>query len=244
MSTPDPASRRSMVQQTYADAATLRQRESAVSDCGEATGSVSCRQSGLGCGDPTTLAALQAGETVLDLGSGPGFDCLVAAHSVGRGGRVIGIDLTPEMVRLARNNAIAADVLTVSFLQGEIERLPLRDELFDVVISNCVINLCTDKTSVLSEAYRVLKSGGRLAVSDIVALQPLRDEIVDDLALYVGCVAGAAPVDALLAALDAAGFRSVRIGIRQESRSMIESWAPGRGLDRFVASAEITATKP
>ena len=244
MTAPDPASRRSIVQQTYAHAATLRQRESAVADCGESMGFVSCRQSGLGCGDPTTLAALRAGETVLDLGSGLGFDCLVAAHSVGLGGQVIGIDLTREMVRLARNNAIEADVFTVSFLLGEIERLPLRDALFDVVISNCVINLCPDKTSVLSEAYRVLKSGGRLAVSDIVALQPLPDEIADDLALYVGCVAGAAPIEALLTALDAAGFRSVRVGLREESPRLIEGWAPGRGLERFVAAAEITATKP
>jgi len=219
----------------------MQQQRSASSDSCEL---VTCQRSGLGCGDPTILADLQAGEVVLDLGSGAGFDCLVAAHSVGCSGRVIGIDLTPEMVSLAHKNAVASGVLTVSFLRGEIERLPLRDEAFDVVISNCVINLCPDKTGVLAEAYRVLRPGGRLAVSDIVALLPLPDEIVDDLAMYVGCVAGAAPADELTTALHKVGFDSVRVVIREESRSLIGSWAPGKGLERFIASADIVARKP
>lgn len=241
MTAQSPAPHRAIVRQTYGHAATVRQQRSAGSHCSELA---SCRQSGLGCGDPTTLADLQAGETVLDLGCGPGFDCLVAAHSVGRNGRVIGIDLTPEMLRWAQKNALEAGVLTVSFLRGEMERLPLGDEAIDVVISNCVINLCPDKSRVFAEAYRVLRSGGRLAVSDIVALEALPTEIVDDLALYVGCVSGAAPVDALSAALHETGFHSVRIDIREESRSLIGTWAPGRGLERFVASADIAATKP
>ncbi len=234
-----PPSHRALVRQTYAQAATVSQQRPAT-----ACGLVSCQQSGLGCGDPTALADLQAGEFVLDLGSGPGFDCLVAAHSVGRSGRVIGIDLTPEMVSLAHHNAAAAGVSTVLFLRGEIERLPLRDEAFDVIISNCVINLCPDKTGVLAEAYRVLRPGGRLAVSDIVALRPLPAAIVSDLAMYVGCVTGAASADDLSAALHEVGFASVRIAIREESRSLIGTWAPGRGLERFVATADIVARKP
>lgn len=238
-----------IVRETYGHAATVREQGIILSGCcspDEQTtpaGTACGHPGGLGCGDPTALAALQSGESVLDLGSGAGFDCFAAAVCVGRHGRVIGIDLTPEMVRLAHRNAIAAGVPTVSFLLGEIERLPMRDEIFDVVMSNCVINLCPDKARVLTEAYRVLRRGGRLAVSDIVARAPLPAEIADDLALYAGCVAGAVTAAELSAALREAGFDSVRIGIGEERRTVIGAWAPGRGLERFVSAADITAVK-
>lgn len=240
---------RALVRTTYGDAARIRGPARPLShSClpGERTNPVGAQcgeRMGFGCGNPTALGALQPGETVLDLGSGPGFDCLVAALCVGQGGRVVGIDLTPEMVCLARHNAAEAGVRTVSFLLGEIERLPLQDEVFDVAISNCVINLCPDKVRVLTEVHRVLRRGGRLAFSDIVALSPLPREIADDLALYAGCVAGAVSADELSAALHAAGFDSVRVVIRNESRQFISAWAPGRALDHFIAAADVTATR-
>jgi SAM-dependent methyltransferase len=156
---------------------------------------------------------------------------------------VVGIDVTPEMVQLACRNATDAGVRTVSFLLGEIERLPVLDEVFDVAISNCVINLCPDKTRVLTEVHRVLRHGGRLAVADIVALAPLPCEVADDLALYAGCVAGAVTVDELSVALHKAGFKSVRIVIRDKSEKLIRAWAPSRGLERCVAAVNVTAIK-
>ena len=240
---------RDMVLDTYGNAARMREPARILArnyTVGHSTDPIdtACRNtSGLGCGEPTALAALQPGETVLDLGSGPGFDCLVAALCVGSRGRVVGIDVTPEMVRLACRNATDAGLRTVSFLLGEIERLPLRENVFDVAISNCVINLCPDKTRVLSEVHRVLRHGGRLAVADIVALAPLPREIADDLAFYAGCVAGAVTVDELSVALHKAGFKSVRIVIRDESEKLISSWATGHGLERFVAAVNVTATK-
>ena len=237
-----PTSHRALVRQTYSHAVGVQQQGPEIA-CGRGFCQTSGMGMGLGCGDPTALADLQAGEVVLDLGCGQGFDCLVAAHFVGRSGRVIGIDMTAEMLSQAHDHAIAAGVSTVTFLNAEIERLPLADATFDVVMSNCVINLCPDKAGVLSEAYRVLRPGGRLALSDIVALQPLPDAIVDDLTMHVGCVAGAAAADELTAALQAIGFESVCIDIRAESPSLIGTWAPGKGLERFVAAADIVARK-
>lgn len=231
---------RTIVRKAYGLAAGMQEETRILSRNSDPT---CCKMKGLGCGDPTALAALQPGETVLDLGSGPGFDCFVAALHVGKSGRVVGIDFTPEMAQLARRNAAEAGVVTVSFILGDIERLPTLDEVFDVVISNCVINLCPDKTRVLTEAHRVLRRGGRLAVSDIVALAPIPREIVNDLALTAGCVAGAASADEMSMALHEAGFNSVRIDIREESNKLINSWAPGCGYERFVAAANITATK-
>lgn len=240
---------RAIVRKAYGLAAGMQaatrmlSRNCSPSDPTKPVNTACCNTNGLGCGDPTDLAALQPGETVLDLGSGPGFDCFVAALHVGKRGRVVGIDFTPEMAQLARRNAAEAGVMTVSFVLGDIERLPTLDEVFDVVISNCVINLCPDKTRVLTEAHRVLRRGGRLAVSDIVALAPLPREIVNDLALHAGCVAGAATVDEMSMALHESGFNSVRIDIREESNKLINAWAPDCGFERFVAAANITATK-
>jgi len=200
--------------------------------------------SGLGCGTPTSLARLAPGESVLDLGSGAGFDCLAAALEVGPGGRVVGVDMTAEMVRLARRNAFDAGVPIVHFLQAEVERLPFADARFDVVLSNCVINLCPDKAQVFAEACRVLKPGGRLAVADVVSLAPLPPHLRERLTDPGACVAAAADVDTLAAMLRAAGFAAWTIGIAPHSRNVMEAWAPQSGLHRFVAAAEIQATRP
>jgi len=199
---------------------------------------------GLGCGNPQAIAALQPGETVLDLGSGGGFDCFLAARQVGPGGRVIGVDMTAEMMARARKNASEAGYANVEFRLGEIEHLPVADASVDVIMSNCVINLSPDKGQVLREAFRVLRPGGRLAISDIVALATMPEELRNDLALYVGCIAGAATVNDLEALLREAGFDQIRIQPKDESRRMIQGWAPGRKIEDYIASASIEAKKP
>ena len=199
---------------------------------------------GLGCGNPGAIAALQPGETVLDLGSGAGFDAFLAARAVGPAGRVIGVDMTPAMVSKARANGEAGDYAHVEFRLGEIEHLPVADATVDVIISNCVINLSPDKPAVFREAFRVLKPGGRLAISDVVAFADLPDDVRGDLALYSGCMAGASLISELVAILDAAGFINVAIEPKDDSRSFIERWAPGRDLTEYVVSAAITAVKP
>ena len=199
--------------------------------------------SGLGCGSPTAFAGLAPGEWVLDLGCGAGFDCLAAAVEVGSGGRVVGIDMTPEMVRRASRHAADAGVLVAHFLQARIECLPFPDASFDVVMSNCVINLCADKERVLAEACRVLKPNGRFAVADIVAVAALPVAVLSDLSLHTGCIAGATQVEDYARMLRKAGFTSEQIAIAEHSRSLIDSWAPGLALERFVASANITADK-
>lgn len=166
---------------------------------------------GLGCGNPVALAALREGETVLDLGSGAGFDCFLAADKVGGKGRVIGVDMTPEMVEKARENAGKGNYKNVEFRLGEIENLPAADNSVDVVISNCVINLAPDKRGVFMEAFRVLKPGGRLMVSDIVLLKELPDFIKNSIEAYVGCLSGAIMRDEYIGAIQAAGFQEVRI---------------------------------
>jgi SAM-dependent methyltransferase len=166
---------------------------------------------GLGCGNPVALASLKEGETVLDLGSGAGFDCFLAARKVGDSGRVIGVDMTPEMVEKARSNAVNGNYRNVEFRVGEIENLPAADHSVDAVISNCVINLSPEKKNVFAEAYRVLKPGGRLMVSDIVLLKELPDVVKNSIDAYVGCVSGAALKDEYLGTIKAAGFEDVRI---------------------------------
>lgn len=166
---------------------------------------------GLGCGNPVALASLREGETVLDLGSGAGFDCFLAADKVGDKGKVIGVDMTPEMVARARENASKADYRNVEFRLGEIENLPVADASVDVVISNCVINLSPDKKQVFREVFRVLKPGGRIMVSDIVLSKPLPDAIRNSVEAYVGCIAGAALKDEYLGAMKLAGFQDIRI---------------------------------
>lgn len=166
---------------------------------------------GLGCGNPVALASLKQGETVLDLGAGAGFDCFLAAGRVGEGGRVIGVDMTPEMLEKARDNARKGNYTNVEFRLGEIEHLPVADNSVDVVISNCVINLSPDKRGVFDEAFRVLKPGGRLMISDIVLLKELPAFIKDSIEAYIGCVAGAMLKDEYLRAIREAGFQDVKI---------------------------------
>ncbi len=166
---------------------------------------------GLGCGNPTALASLREGEVVLDLGSGAGIDCFLAANKVGDSGRVIGVDMTAEMIERARENARKGDYRNVEFRLGEIENLPVADNSVDVVISNCVINLSPDKGRVFKEAYRALKPGGRIMISDIVLLRELPALIKDSVAAYIGCISGAIMRDEYLAAISAAGFQEVTV---------------------------------
>lgn len=199
---------------------------------------------GLGCGNPQAIAALKLGETVLDLGSGAGFDAFLAARQVGPDGTVIGVDMTPDMVSKARANAVMGGYANVEFRLGEIEHLPVADASVDAIMSNCVINLSPDKAQVFREAWRALKPGGRLAISDIVTTAPLPAAMRQEVALYTACVAGAASVDELAAMLAAAGFADIRIAPQDASREFIRHWAPGRGVEDFIASASIEAVKP
>ncbi len=199
---------------------------------------------GLGCGNPQAIAALRPGETVLDLGSGTGFDCFLAAQRVGPGGRVIGVDMTPAMVARARRLAREHGYTQVEFRLGEIEHLPVADASVDVILSNCVINLSPDKAQVFREAFRVLRPGGRLAISDVVTREPLPAHIRNDLELYAECVGGAASVDELHRLLAEAGFVEVRIVPREESRELIREWSPEHRLEAYILSALIHAVKP
>lgn len=199
---------------------------------------------GIGCGNPLAIAWLKPGQTVLDLGSGAGFDAFLAAKAVGPTGVVIGVDMTPEMVSKGRSNKAKSDYANVQFRLGEIEHLPVADGSVDVIISNCVINLSPDKTQVFREAFRVLKSGGRLAISDILAKAPMPESVRKDLELYTACVAGASLIDNVKKQLQTAGFANIRITPKPQSRDFIREWFPDRGIEDYVVSATIEAVKP
>lgn len=177
---------------------------------------------GLGCGNPTALASLKEGEVVLDLGSGGGIDCFLAAQKVGKSGRVIGVDMTPEMIERARENARKGDYTNVDFRLGEIENLPVADSTVDAVISNCVINLSPNKSRVFAEAYRALKPGGRVMVSDIVLLKELPESVRNSAAAYAACIGGASMKEEYLATVAAAGFQDVEV-ISETSTEVIFS---------------------
>jgi SAM-dependent methyltransferase len=199
---------------------------------------------GLGCGNPVAIASLQKGQVVLDLGSGAGFDCFLAARAVGATGRVIGVDMTHDMLVKARENARKNGFSNVEFRLGEIEALPVADNCVDVIISNCVINLSPEKPRVFREAFRVLKPGGRLAVADVVATAPLPDEVKADWSAYTGCMAGASQINDLEAMLRNAGFVEIKIAPKDASRSFIREWLPGKRVEDYLVSATIEAVKP
>jgi SAM-dependent methyltransferase len=201
---------------------------------------------GLGCGNPVALASLKPGETVVDLGAGGGFDCFLAAKQVGETGKVIGVDMTPDMVTKARMNAEKVDVQNVEFRLGEIENLPVADNSVDIIMSNCVINLSPDKLSVYRDALRILKPGGRLAIADIVATAPLPEKVQKNLALVAACVGGAATIDDTMEMLTEAGFQDIKIQPKDESRELIRAWDPSKSDNAgdYVVSAYIEAIKP
>ena len=210
----------------------------------------------LGCGDPVTLATLEPGQTVLDLGSGGGIDCFLAAQKVGEKGHVIGVDMTYEMLDKARANREKLGLKNVEFRLGEIEHLPVADNTADVIISNCVINLSPDKTQVFREAFRVLKPGGRLAVSDIVTNGPLPQVVKNSLNAWAGCVAGALDIEEYVSGIEAAGFSEVQIApvyfpketideaVEVLGKSFDLDQFPEQDLSKAVFSAKITARKP
>lgn len=196
----------------------------------------------LGCGNPVALATLRKGETVLDLGSGAGFDSLLAADRVGPTGRVIGVDMTPAMLEKARNAAEGWP--QVEFRLGEIEHLPVADNQVDVIMSNCVINLSPEKPQVFAEAFRVLKPGGRLAISDTVALQPLAGSRWEGDEHISACISGSVAVAELEAMLAVAGFVEIKVVVKESLAEAISTWAPGTGLEAYIGSALIEARKP
>lgn len=198
---------------------------------------------GLGCGNPLAIASIKPGETVLDLGSGGGFDCFLARAKVGSEGYVIGVDMTPDMISLARKNASENGYDNIEFRLGEIENLPVKDNSIDIIISNCVINLSPNKERVFKEAYRVLKNGGRLSISDVVITQELPSQIKNDLKFYSGCVSGAATISYIKEALLKVGFSDVTITEKENSNKIVNEWSPGNNVDDYITSVTIQAIK-
>ena len=194
---------------------------------------------GLGCGNPTALASLKSGETILDLGSGAGIDCFLASNLVGETGRIIGVDMTADMIDRARDNAKKNDLDNVEFRLGEIEHLPVADGTIDAVISNCVVNLSPDKPQVFSEVYRALKPGGRMMISDIVQLKPLPEKILKSIEAYVGCIAGASLKSDYISMIEDAGFRDIEI----LSETTFDAALPASGDAKIVLDGEVLDPK-
>lgn len=182
---------------------------------------------GLGCGNPIAIANLKEGETVLDLGCGGGFDCFLASGRVGQSGLVIGVDMTSDMLNLARNNAKEGGYTNVNFRLGEIEHMPVADGIIDVIISNCVINLSLDKEQVFKEAYRVLRTGGRLSISDVVATAEIPGEIKEDIAMMTGCIAGAEYVENIRAMMNQAGFKDIKLIPKDTGKEIVKFMGTG-----------------
>ena len=199
---------------------------------------------GLGCGAPLRDARVEEGMTVLDLGSGAGIDVFMVARLVGKNGRAIGVDITPEMVTRARKGAREGGTKNVEFRLGEIENLPVADASVDIVISNCVVNLSPDKSRVFGEVFRVLRPGGRMVISDVVARFELPDEVRQNPDLYSGCMAGAQTPEVIERLMRSAGFQEVKIDLREESRTFITTWAPGSNMEDCVVSAVVSGRKP
>jgi arsenite methyltransferase len=197
---------------------------------------------GLGCGNPVAIASLKEGDVVLDLGSGAGFDAFLASPRVGKTGRVIGVDMTPEMLEKARANAKKGSYGNVEFRQGEIEKIPVEDNSVDVIISNCVINLSPDKEAVFKESFRVLKSGGRLTISDLVLIKELPESIKESIEAYVGCLAGAIKKDEYLQFIKQAGFQDVKV-ISQSNYPVDALFESLKDADGAVASIKVSAVK-
>lgn len=209
----------------------------------------------LSCGNPTALAGLKKGEVVLDLGSGAGFDCFLAADKVGVNGKVIGVDLTPEMIEKARKNAKMNKVENVEFILGEIENLPAADNSVDVVISNCVINLSADKPRVFREVYRVLKPGGKVAISDIACLKELPMKIRNNIEAYVGCVGGAILIDEYKKIVEASGLKDVKVAVKDSSactdsntkdpigKAILDGLGEGESIEEYVVSVYVEGHK-
>jgi len=198
---------------------------------------------GLGCGNPGAIANLKAGETVLDLGCGAGFDVFLAARKVGNKGKVIGIDMTEAMIKKAKANAEKNEVNNVEFILGEIEDLPVEDNSIDVIISNCVINLSPAKQKVFAEAKRVLKSGGRLAISDILKSEEFPAAIKAKLDNYSGCVTGSIARDKLLSILEELEFKNIEVERKSHSDQIVEDWISGIDINEYIYSAYIRAEK-
>ncbi|MEE8167957.1 MAG: arsenite methyltransferase [Candidatus Hydrothermarchaeales archaeon] len=210
---------------------------------------------GLSCGNPTAIASLKKGETVLDLGSGAGFDVFLVTAKVGPTGKAIGVDMTPEMLEKARENAEKNGIENVEFRLGEIENLPIGDNSIDVVISNCVINLAADKPRVFQEIYRVLKTGGRIAISDMALLKELPKKIRDSIDAYVGCVSGAVLIEEYKRIVEASGLKDVKITINGASscidpdtkdpigRAVLDNIGENESLDSYVVSANVEGRK-
>ncbi|MBI4833992.1 MAG: arsenite methyltransferase [Planctomycetes bacterium] len=209
---------------------------------------------GLGCGNPTALANLKRGETVLDLGSGAGIDCFIAANKVGAKGKVIGVDMTPEMIEKARGNARKAGITNVEFKLGEIENLPVENGSIDVVISNCVINLSPDKEKVFKEIHRTLKPGGKVAISDMALLKELPASIAKNIKAYVGCISGAILVGEYKAIMESAGFRRVKITPKKYTfvsddtndpfcKSLKDNLPKGKSIHNYVTSIYVEGCK-